>query len=175
MFFASQVLLVLTPAGAGGPKHGDFGSETIKVGNATREYRLVAPKTVDLTKPAPLVIAFHGMLIDSKDVMPQYTRLSETAEKRGFLIAYPNAIGKSWGIAPEKVKDDLAFFDALLGRLSATYKIDPDRYRPRRSGQVVSDRHCAREPGQVQKRRIRGEIRRAEQCGPCVGNEGRHQ
>src|SRR5262245_24804947 len=130
MLFASQTLLVLMCAGlagSGGPKHGDFGSEIIKVGNATREYRLVAPKTVDLTKAAPLVIAFHGMLIDSKDVMPQYTKLNETAEKHGFIIAYPNAIGKSWGISPEKVKNDLVFFDALLKKLSATYKIDPDR------------------------------------------------
>src|SRR5262245_25093719 len=130
MLLASQVLLVLMFAGfagAGEPKHGDFGSETVRVGNATREYRLVVPKTVDLAKPAPLVVAFHGMLIDSKDVMPQYTKLNETAEKHGFIIAYPNAIVKSWGIAPEKVKNDLAFFDALLSKLSATYKIDPDR------------------------------------------------
>jgi polyhydroxybutyrate depolymerase len=130
MLLASQVLLVLMFAGfagAGEPKHGDFGSETVKVGNTTREYRLVAPKTVDLAKPAPLVVAFHGMLIDSKDVMPQYTKLNETAEKHGFIIAYPNAIEKSWGIAPEKVKNDLAFFDALLRKLSATYRIDPDR------------------------------------------------
>src|SRR5262249_59781637 len=48
-------------------------------------------------------------------------------EKHGFIIAYPNAIGKSWGIAPEKVKTDLAFFDHLLRKLSATYKIAPDR------------------------------------------------
>jgi polyhydroxybutyrate depolymerase len=128
MVFASQVLLVLTFSGfAGEPKHGDFGAETIKVGKATREYRLVVPKTVDLAKPAPLVVAFHGMLIDSKDVMPQYTKLNETAEKRRFIIAYPNAVGKSWGIAPVKVKNDLAFFDALLRKLAATYKIDQDR------------------------------------------------
>ena len=130
MLFASQVLLVLMFAGfsgSGGPKHGDFGSETVKVGDVTREYRLVVPKTVDLAKPAPMVVAFHGMLIDSKDVMPQYTKLNETAEKHGFIIAYPNAIGKSWGIAPEKVKNDLAFFDALLWKLAATYKIAPDR------------------------------------------------
>jgi polyhydroxybutyrate depolymerase len=109
------------------PKAGDFGSETIKVGGDTREYRLVVPKSVDLTKPAPLVVAFHGMLIDSKDVMPKYTKLSETAEKHKFLIAYPNAIDKSWGLLPDKVEKDLAFFDALLAKVSADYKIDPDR------------------------------------------------
>ena len=37
------------------------------------------PKSVDLDKPAPLVIAFHGLLIDSKDVMPKYTKLDELA------------------------------------------------------------------------------------------------
>jgi len=127
MLFASRFLLVLMFAGSGEPRHGDFGLETLTVGDAKREYRLVVPKTVDLAKPAPLVVAFHGMLIDSKDVMPQYTKLNETAEKHGFIIAYPDAIGKSWGIAPEKVKNDLAFFDALLGKLAATYKIDQDR------------------------------------------------
>jgi polyhydroxybutyrate depolymerase len=127
MLFTVHALLVLMFAGSGWPKHGDFGAETIKVGDASREYRLVVPKTVDLAKPAPLVVAFHGMLIDSKDVMPQYTKLNETGEKHGFIIVYPNAVRKSWGIAPEKVKNDLAFFDALLRKLAATYKIDQDR------------------------------------------------
>ena len=130
MLIAGHALLILMFAGfagSGEPKHGDFGAETVKVGDMKREYRLVVPKTVDLAKPAPLVVAFHGMLIDSKDVMPQYTKLNETAEKHGFIIAYPNAIRKSWGIAPEKVKNDLAFFDALLRKLAAAYKIDRDR------------------------------------------------
>src|SRR5262245_41243475 len=132
---ARQALLLLAALWATGPgsaappapRHGDFGSETVKVGTASRVYRLVVPKTVDLSKPAPLVVAFHGMLIDSKDVMPLYTKLNDTAAKHRFLIAYPNAIGGSWGIAPEKVKDDLALFDALVTKLRATYKVDADR------------------------------------------------
>lgn len=133
MSFADRVLFAVLciglagTAGSAEPKHGNFGSETVKVGSATREYRLVVPKTVDLTKPAPLVVAFHGMLIDSKDLMPKYTRLNDAAEKHKFILVYPEAIGKAWGIAPDKVKNDLAFFDALLEQLSAGYKIDPDR------------------------------------------------
>ena len=73
------------------------------------------------------MIAFHGMLIDSKDVMPRYTGLNETAKKHQFMIAYPNAVGGSWGLTPDKVKQDLAFFDALLAKLTAAYRIDPDR------------------------------------------------
>ena len=115
-------------AAAAEPKAGNFAAESIKVGGDAREYRLVVPKSVDLAKPAPLVVAFHGMLIDSKDVMPLYTKLNETAEKHGFILAYPDAIGRSWGMAADKVKNDLAFFDALLeqaaGRLQARRRPD---------------------------------------------------
>src|SRR5262245_40636446 len=117
----------LAQTAAAEPKHGEFASETIKVGGVTREYRLVVPKSVDLSKPAPLVVAFHGMLIDSKDVMPVYTKLSETAEKHKFIIAYPNAVEKAWGLSDQQVKDDLAFFDALLAKITAEYKIDANR------------------------------------------------
>jgi polyhydroxybutyrate depolymerase len=110
-----------------GARHGEFESQKIEIGNETRTYRLIVPKTVNLAKPVSLVVAFHGMLIDSKDVMPKYTRLNETAEAKKFIIAYPDAVGKSWGIAPEKVKSDLAFFDAMLAQVGADYKIDPDR------------------------------------------------
>lgn len=133
MSFSGQVLFTVVCCGIVGnvaaaePKHGNFASETLQSGNATREYRLVVPRTVDLSKPVPLVVAFHGMLIDSKDLMPLYTKLNETAEKHKFIIVYPEAVGKSWGIAPDKVKNDLAFFDALLAKLSADYKIDADR------------------------------------------------
>lgn len=107
--------------------HGEFGDQKIEVGSETRVYRLVVPRTVDLTKPASLVIAFHGMLIDSKDVMPKYTHLNETAKENKFIIVYPEAIGKSWGIDPKKVIADLEFFDALVAKVTEDYKIDPDR------------------------------------------------
>jgi len=109
------------------PRVGDFGAEKITVQGIEREYRLVVPKSVDLRKPAPLVFAFHGMLIDSKDFMPRYTQLSAAAEKHGFLLVYPNAIDRSWGLLPEKVERDLKFFDALLAKMSQDYRVDPNR------------------------------------------------
>lgn len=114
-------------ARAAEPKAGEFASESISVGKATRVYRLVVPKTVDLTKPSPLVVSFHGMGIDSKDLMPWYTGLNATAEKHKFLLVYPEAVGRSWGLATDKVSNDLAFFDALVAKLSADYKVDANR------------------------------------------------
>ena len=108
-------------------KHGEFPNEVLVVGGVKREYRLFVPTSVDLARPAALVVAFHAMLIDSKDVMPKYTKLSETAERHGFVIAYPNAIGSVWGLLPDRVAADTAFFDALVNHLSRMYRIDPDR------------------------------------------------
>lgn len=115
------------PLPAAEPKHGDFKAESLKVGDAKRDYRVVVPKSVDLAKPAPLVVAFHGMLIDSKDLMPVYTKLNDTADKHKFIIAYPNAVEGSWGLVPKKVESDLKFFDALVEKLAKDYKIDADR------------------------------------------------
>src|SRR5262249_28302023 len=38
-----------------------------------------------------------------------------------------NALGGSFGIAPKKVAKDLAFFDALVAKVSRDYKIDARR------------------------------------------------
>jgi polyhydroxybutyrate depolymerase len=124
---AVAVFCLSSAATAAEPRHGTFAAESIKVGKDDREYRLVIPKSVDLTKPAPLVFAFHGFLVDSKDVMPLYTKLGDAAEKHHFILVYPNAIDRSWALTPDKMVKDLAFFDALLKKLSADYKIDPDR------------------------------------------------
>ncbi|MGL4552216.1 MAG: hypothetical protein ACRC33_13635 [Gemmataceae bacterium] len=62
---------------------------------------------MDLTRPAPLVVASHGMLIDGKDLMPRYARLSETARKHRYLAADPSAVGRSWGLGPRN-RDEYA-------------------------------------------------------------------
>jgi polyhydroxybutyrate depolymerase len=109
-------------------KAGVFPDEKLTVGGQVREYRLVVPQSVDLAKPAPLVFAFHGMGVDSKDFMPKYTGLDDLAAKHGFILVYPNALGgASWALTPRKAKDDLAFFDALLAKTRADYRVDGDR------------------------------------------------
>jgi len=113
-------------ADASGPS-GVFPNEEIRVGGQLRRFRLVVPETVDRTKPVPLVVAFHGMLIDSKDVMPKYTKLDELAVKKRFLIVFPAAVDHSWGIAADKVVADLKFFDAILAEVGKRYRVDANR------------------------------------------------
>lgn len=125
------LLVVLLIAGcATTPPHGpsgEFPNESLTVGRVQRDYRLYVPPSANTGRPAPLVVAFHGMLVDSKDVMPKYTHLNETAERHGFIIAYPNALLGTWGLLPNRVDDDLAMFDALVAKISAAYRIDPKR------------------------------------------------
>lgn len=123
-------LAFITVAGisfAGEPQAGNFAAQTVQVDGVERVYRLIVPRTVDLRKPAPLVVAYHGMLIDSKDLMPLYTKLGDLAAKHRFLVAFPNALDRSFGLKPEKVRADLAFFDALVKQVSGRYRVDPKR------------------------------------------------
>src|SRR5262245_57477769 len=112
--------------GSGG-KAGTFANETIKVDKIEREYRLVVPKSVDPKKPAPLLFAFHGFLIDSKDLMPVYTQLDKLAEDKGFILVYPNGKNHAWVLVPQLAKNDIAFFDALYEHLTSKYNIDLNR------------------------------------------------
>ena len=115
------------PSNGKGGAVGTFPDETMDVNGLKREYRLVVPKTVDGSKPVPVLFAFHGFLIDSKDLMPTYSQLSRLAEKEGYVVVYPNAVDKAWRIVPFLAMDDFAFFDKLLALISEKYNIDRNR------------------------------------------------
>ena len=68
-------------SGGNGGTVGTFSNRHIEVNQTSRVYRLFVPDTVDLEQPIPLVFAFHGFLIDSKDLMPIYTGLSDLARR----------------------------------------------------------------------------------------------
>ena len=119
--------ILLGTLSAAEPKAGEFPAETLLAGETKREYRFVVPKSVNLKRPAPLVVALHGFGIDGKDLMPLYTRLGDTAEKHAFILCFPNAVDRSWGLTPEKIRADLAFFDALIADLNRRYRLDPAR------------------------------------------------
>lgn len=113
-------------AGTGGAV-GTLPDETMTINGTRREYRLVVPKSVNAAKPVPVLFAFHGFLIDSKDLMPKYSQLDQLAEKEGFVLVYPNAVDKAWRIVPILARDDIAFFDKLLVHVCEKYNIDQNR------------------------------------------------
>ncbi|MFO1040615.1 MAG: PHB depolymerase family esterase [Planctomycetaceae bacterium] len=127
MLTASAAEPKSSPSHGKGGTSGTFPDETIEIAGVQREYRLVVPKSVDNRRPVPILFAFHGFLIDSKDLMPKYSQLDQLAEKEGFVLVYPNAVDKAWRIVPILARDDFAFFDKLLASLSDRYNIDRNR------------------------------------------------
>lgn len=115
------------PSNGKGGAVGTFPDEKIDINGASREYRLVVPKSVDEKKPVPILFAFHGFLIDNKDLMAAYSQLDKLAEKEGFVLVFPNGQDKSWKLLPALAKNDFAFFDKLLAHLSEKYNLDRNR------------------------------------------------
>jgi len=117
--------LARSSKGQGG-KTGTFADEKMQVNGKERAYRLVVPDGIDGQKPAPLVFAFHGLL-DSKDLMPLYSRLDDLAKKENFILVYPNGVNRAWPIIKEIAGDDFAFFDQLYDHIGAKYNVDQRR------------------------------------------------
>jgi polyhydroxybutyrate depolymerase len=115
-----------SPSNGSGGGAGTFANAKIDINGLERVYRLVVPEGIDSEKPAPLVFAFHGLL-DSKDIMPWYTRLDDLAKKHGFILVYPNGRNRHWPLVVEWAKEDLDFFDALYAHVTSQYNVDLDR------------------------------------------------
>jgi polyhydroxybutyrate depolymerase len=133
---ASAGLASAADAPAFSGKAGTFPDEKITVNGETREYRLMVPDTLDLSKPAPIVFAFHGMGDDNKDHFATVSTLPALAAEHKFILVFPAAAAQmipgqvqaitAWALVPERAIADLRFFDALLAKLQAQYRIDPD-------------------------------------------------
>jgi polyhydroxybutyrate depolymerase len=76
----------------------------------------------------PLVLALHGAGGNGR-FMERYSGLTAAAHPRGVAVAYPDAEGKFWQLAPsgEQAHDDIAFIRALVDQLEATTCVDPQR------------------------------------------------
>lgn len=55
-----------------------------------REFNLHIPPGYDGTIPMPLVVVLHGLSQDA-DSIAELSKMSEKADKEGFIVAYPNA------------------------------------------------------------------------------------
>lgn len=100
---------------------------TITVDGQSRSYLLRLPGGYDATKPAPVILAFHGHGM-SQSALENLGDLDGS----GSLVAYPKAAGVSpkdgWQGAPySSGADDVAFVSALIDTLSSRYCVDSNR------------------------------------------------
>lgn len=99
-----------------------------------RSYHLYRPRTLDTSKPAPVVIFLH--FSGGNGISASLTSgLNPEAERGGFIVVYPDATRNSrqWnagiccGDAISQGIDDVAFINRLIDRLSSDYQVDPAR------------------------------------------------
>lgn len=107
---------------------------TLEIAGVKRQYILHVPRSYDSTKPAPLILAYHGAGMGAR-MMMRYSDLNRKAEEAGFLVVYPNGTGAfpTWnagGVAAVLNKgkvDDVAFTREILEEVGKLMKVDAKR------------------------------------------------
>ncbi|HEX6818626.1 MAG TPA: PHB depolymerase family esterase [Ktedonobacterales bacterium] len=115
------------------PRRGASVSLSMAVGSLTRDYRLHVPQSYRSNAPTPLVLAFHGHGTSAAP-FERITRLSQMADKRDFLVVYPQGlvgpdglVGWNTDRAQDPSADDVGFVSALVTHLEATLCVDTRR------------------------------------------------
>ena len=102
--------------------------------NLNREYFIHIPSTYRNVPLAPIVLVFHGRGGNAKQIA-KFSGFNTLPEKHGFLVIYPQSIDKHWNDGRESQKfrehdekvNDVAWIDAVLTDLKATYSVDNKR------------------------------------------------
>ena len=102
----------------------------------TRDFILHIPEHHELLNKIPLIIAMHGGGGKAKGMIALTKgRFNELADKHGFLVVYPQGLGKSWNdgrqdpisYAHKNDIDDIGYLSKIIRRMIKEYKVDSDR------------------------------------------------
>ena len=106
------------------------GTGTLEHGGRTRTFQYHLPPQV---KPqAPLVLSLHGRTSQGKG-QAQYTGFDAVADEGGFIVVYPDGVGRSWadgrGTTPADRQgvDDVGFLTALVDHFIEKFGADGRR------------------------------------------------
>jgi predicted esterase len=107
-------------------RHGDFRKAyRSAVDNTLQPYRMFVPESYDGSRPAPLLVALHGMGGDENSLFDSYNNggLKREAERVGFVVAAPK------GRDPASMYRGGAERDVIdvIAEVRRDYKIDPNR------------------------------------------------
>lgn len=103
-----------------------------------RSYHVRVPRNLDRGKPAAVVLALHGAAMNGR-LMEAFCGLTETAEREGFVVVYPNGAGSgpllAWNAGGFSERpgnqgrraDDVGFIRRLLDDLATVLPVDSNR------------------------------------------------
>ena len=116
--------------------------DSVLVGTTQRTYMTHLPTGYDPGKRYAVLLAFHGGQQAGRteigwQALALQGRLSEKADREGFIVVYPEGqeftTGRSWNAgdccppSASKGVDDVAFVDVMLDELFRDYRIDTTR------------------------------------------------
>jgi polyhydroxybutyrate depolymerase len=105
------------------------GSSTVAIssGGLERTALVHVPPGIPAGRRVPLLLALHGYH-GTGPFMQRYSGLSATADRHGFVVAYPSSYISYWNsTAARGLPNDVAFLSALIGELERSICIDPER------------------------------------------------
>ena len=106
-----------------------FSPERIEVAGQPREYAVYLPDQYDGQEPLPLVFNLHAYNAFGRK-QERISRMIPLAEKHGFILVYPNALGEpaQWNYRPGLENNaDLQFYVRLMDELPGRINIDTSR------------------------------------------------
>lgn len=99
-------------------------NQRLRVDGRDRRYRLFRPASA--RAGAPLMIALHGMGVDSISLMPLYSGLDDLARAHGAILAYPASLRNHWPLSfGGELSTELRFLDALVDHIQSEHATDP--------------------------------------------------
>lgn len=96
----------------------------------SRSYRIHIPPSYERTTSVPLLLVFHGLGGNGKD-MERGTKFNGLSDRMGFIVVYPDGYKASWadgsGVTPagRAGVDDVGFISALIDKLAGELRINP--------------------------------------------------
>lgn len=101
-------------------------------GGKMRSYEIHLPPGYDGVMPLPLVLNFHGFTSSGLQQQAD-SKMDVTADREGFIVAYPNGLDVSWnaglccGSSARNGVDDVGFARAVIADIGERGCIDESR------------------------------------------------
>jgi polyhydroxybutyrate depolymerase len=104
---------------------GNTATRTITSGGSKRSYLVHVPANYDATRPAPVVLNFHGFGSnpEKQNALSAFVPLSD---REGFILVTPDG-GIGWRFAESARKDNTAFVRDVVSDVSANLCVDTKR------------------------------------------------
>ncbi len=105
------------------PKNTPPGHHALELGRE-RDGIVFVPPGLDSTKPAPLIVGFHGAGGIASQMLDL---LAPAAEARGIIVLVPESRGPTWDVIRGGYGPDVAFIDEALRKVFRMHPVDPAR------------------------------------------------